>query len=127
MIKRYKEYIHEEEKSDESSQEELLKENEPKLNQIKQIKPKTIEFKFCNLCNQKLYSNQDYNLHMNSKKHNKNFKKQIYLELKEAKTIKNYLINKQFIKKIRRSGHNKILYILYKQSLKKLIKNLPVK
>ena len=79
----------------------------------------------CIICNKKLYSEIDYNNHSQSTKHLKTQRNAILAEIKEAKSFKKFLINKNFVTKFR-TKHNKIKEILYRNSLRNMI-SLPLK
>lgn len=79
-----------------------------------------IRIKFCLLCNKKLVSRQDYNLHLNSRKHKLKLKRATVFELKEAGSIRKFLQDKGYITG-RRSKLNRLRTILYSNSLKNLL------
>ena len=74
----------------------------------------------CNICQKKLTLEIEYNQHVNSKKHKKTLKRTIFNEIKEAGSLKSFLIKKGFMTK-HRHILNKVKYVLYKRSMKKLL------
>ena len=74
----------------------------------------------CTPCNKKLFSEVDFNNHMNSQKHAKLLKSTIRREIKEL-GFKNFLIKKQFITN-HRTKYNKLKYLLYLNSIHKIVK-----
>ena len=139
MIKRYKNYVHnadefEENKKDitESIVEKKIdnkkKQNEKQNNKNNQQKEnKSIKYRFCDICQKKLYSNKDFEIHMNSKKHEKNMKLLTIQEIKNCGSIKKYLIIKKLISPLRKSNLNKVRYMPYSFALHKMFKKLPIK
>ena len=139
MIKRYKNYVHnadefEENKKDitesivQAKIDNKKKQNEKKnKKKDKQEKNKSIEYKFCDICQKKLYSNKDFEIHMSSKKHEKNMKMLTIKEIKDCGSIKKYLIIKKLISPLKKSNLNKARYMLYSFALHKMFKKLPIK
>ena len=143
MIKRYNQYVKsidddsDEEDSDiiynnenknvkindviEETINKRLTENTNKNKNFEKNKTKLVQTQYCQLCNKKLISQQDYTLHMNSKNHKRNNQKIIKREIKECGTIKKYLIKKKMIAPFRRWGANKNKYLLYRFSLYRLL------
>lgn len=128
MIKRYSNYIKEE--SDEDVTEKVVskahKFPKEEKEEIKEKPQKPIVYRYCDLCNQRLNSPQDYNLHISSKKHLRKLKQLTFKELKEAGSVKKYLINKKLINNLKNSRISKLRYILYSQVLKKMFNKLPI-
>lgn len=146
MIKRFKNYIHNADEFEENLKKDIIEsivdkklEKEDKIkndnfiqikkknNENQQEQQKSIEFKFCDICKQKLYSNQDFKLHIISKKHEKNIRKITLNEIRNCGSIKKYLIMKKLITPLKKSNLNKARYMLYSFALNKMIKKIPFK
>lgn len=99
-----------------------------KIKEEKQQKPiKYREYQFCKLCSQKLYSNQDFTSHISSKKHKKNLKKITLYELIKCHcSVSKFLRYKNLISPLKNSKISKARIILYKRLLKKLFRKLPL-
>ncbi len=109
-----------EEKSIESEKEEMpLLNNKRKREEKEEEEMESVFVEYCILCNKTLTNKTSYENHLNSKKHKKNFKSQIVSEIKEAGSIKEFLIKKGFINRLRTSL-NKTRYYLYFNSLRKM-------
>ena len=141
MYKRYKNYItsnddfSDNDNDNENNNLEKNKElNEPKeekniFKKEKQNKKEENEEKvnirkiiFCELCDKRLDSRQDYLLHMSSKSHKYKMKELLRKELKECGSIKKVLIKEKLISPYRRWKANNLRYLLYGFALKRYIK-----
>ena len=78
-----------------------------------------VQILVCTPCSKKLFSEVDFNNHMNSKKHAKVMKSTIRREINEM-GFKNFLIKKEFITN-HRTNYNKLKYLLYLNSISKII------
>ena len=72
---------------------------------------------YCQPCDKRLESNQDYLLHMTSKKHKYKMKELLKKELKEYGSVKKLLIKEKMVSPFRRWRVNNVRYILYGFSL----------
>ena len=97
-------------KLDESDDEE-----ENKIN-IKKVK-------YCEICDKRLESNQDYLLHMSSKKHKYKMKELIKKELKECGSVRKLLIKEKMIAPCKRWRINNARYLLYGFALNRYLNN----
>ena len=68
---------------------------------------------YCEICDKRLESSQDYLLHMSSKKHKYKMKELLQKELKEFGSMKKVLINEKMILPHRRWKINNVRYLLY--------------
>lgn len=137
MIKRFSTYINE--SNDNQEDEPVIVHQNSKGNKFEkddiemrednkiQNTPKPKKFKYCNICNQKIFSIEGYNNHIQSKKHVKRIKRVTYDEIHAAGSVKNYLMNKKMINGLKRSPVSKARYELYTHLLKKIYKKLPSK
>jgi hypothetical protein len=139
MIKRFKNYIHNADEFEENNKDITERIVQQKINykknqnekqnkkNNKQQENKSIEYKFCDICKKKLFSNKDFEIHMTSKKHEKNMKILTINEIKNCGSIKKYLIIKKLISPLKKSNLNKVRYMLYSFALHKMFKKLPIK
>ena len=97
-------------KPDESDDDE-----ENKIN-IKKVK-------YCELCDKRLESNQDYLLHMSSKKHKYKMKELLKKELKECGSVRKLLIKERMIAPCKRWRVNNARYLLYGFALNRYLNN----
>ena len=77
---------------------------------------------FCELCEKRLDSKQDYILHMSSKSHKHKTKELLRKELKECGSIRKVLIKEKLIAPYRRWKVNNVRYLLYGFALNRYIK-----
>ena len=80
-----------------------------------------IEYKLCVICNKQISGPNDYINHMESRKHKKKAQEQIKIEIREAGSLRNYLIKKEFLTKTK-NNLNRIRYYLYINSMKQMLK-----
>ena len=68
---------------------------------------------YCEICDKRLESNQDYLLHMSSKKHKYKMKELLKKELKECGSVRKLLIKEKLIAPCKRWRINNARYLLY--------------
>ena len=126
MYKRYKNYIT---SSDdyptntkditqpvEKPEEEKEKEKEKNFQKNKKEEKEKVKIRkitYCELCEKRLESKQDFSLHMSSKNHKHKAREFLRKELKECGSIKKVLIKEKLIAPYRRWKINNIRYLLY--------------
>mgnify|MGYP002627561061 FL=1 len=76
---------------------------------------------FCELCEKRLDSKQDYILHMSSKSHKHKTKELLRKELKECGSVRKVLIKEKLIAPYRRWKVNNVRYLLYGFALNRYI------
>lgn len=123
MIKRFSTYINE----SNDIRNDKPTSTPPTLNEINEIvcgdsKPK--KYMYCNICNQKLFSIDEYNTHLQTKKHLKRIKRVAFEEINSAGSIKQYLIKKMMIQGLKRSPVSRAKYELYSHLLKRIFKKM---
>ena len=135
MYKRYKNYIT---SSDdyptntkditqpvEKPEEEKEKEKEKNFQKNKKEgkeKVKIRKITYCELCEKRLESKQDFSLHMSSKNHKHKAREFLRKELKECGSIKKLLIKENIIAPNKRWRINKIRYLLYGFAMTRYLK-----
>ena len=136
MIKRFTNYV----KNEDSEEEVFFSVPKKEVNQPEiEIKEKPDEkkekkeepikyrtYRFCKLCGQKLYSEQDFISHTSSRKHKRNLKSATYLELVECGSMRKFLKYKKIISPLRKSNVTKVRCIVYRRYLRKIFKHLPI-
>ena len=100
-------------------EEKIAKKN--KFDSAKEEKTIIKKVLFCELCSKRLESNQDYVLHMSSKKHKNKRKELLKKELKECGSFRKVLVKEKMISSCRRWRVNNIRYLLYGFSLNQLL------
>lgn len=80
-----------------------------------------IEYKLCVICNKQISGPNDYINHMESRKHKKKAQEQIRTEIREAGSLRNYLVKKEFLTK-RKNNLNRIRFYLYANSMNQILK-----
>ena len=140
MYKRYKNYVTSNDYSDdseikESNKEEIVKDeilndknyDDNNINKFRHdnMKENTTIKKviYCQPCEKRLETNQDYLLHMTSKKHKNKMKELLKMEIKECGSIKKALIKENMIYKYRRWKVNNVRYLLYGFVLNRYLKD----
>lgn len=83
---------------------------------------KEVEVDYCGLCNKRVNNQREFNSHVKSKSHLKKLKSQILTDLKEAGTIKNYLLLNNHITTAK-GNLNTIRRLLYTMTLNSIITN----
>lgn len=144
MYKRYKNYIISNDYEDENENqkkplqlnkekkinenihksEETKKFNSFKNNDFHKDKDDKINIKkviYCEPCDKRLESNQDYLLHMSSKKHKYKMRELLREELKEYGSVRKVLIKEKMIHPFRRWRVNSVRYLLYGFSLNRYL------
>ena len=138
MYKRYKNYIttnsdlsdNEDNNSETNAAVNKEKEEETEfpINKNKNKKKEENEEKvvikkiiFCELCEKRLDSKQDYILHMSSKSHKHKTKELLRKELKECGSVRKVLIKEKLIAPYRRWKVNNVRYLLYGFALNRYI------
>lgn len=81
-----------------------------------------IEYQLCVICNKQISGPNDYINHMESRRHKKKAQEQIRKEIREAGSLRNYLIRKEFLT-TRKNNLNRIRYYLYVNSMKQILNN----
>ena len=104
--------------------EEAKKFNSFKNNDFHKNKEDKINIKkviYCEPCDKRLESNQDYLLHMSSKKHKFKMRELLREELKEYGSVRKVLIKEKMIHPFRRWRVNNVRYLLYGFSLNRYL------
>ena len=78
---------------------------------------------YCEICDKRLESNQDYLLHMSSKKHKYKMKELLKKELKECGSVRKLLIKEKLIAPCKRWRINNARYLLYGFALNRYLNN----
>ena len=78
---------------------------------------------YCEICDKRLESNQDYLLHMSSKKHKYKMKELLKKELKECGSVRKLLIKEKMIAPCKRWRINNARYLLYGFALNRYLNN----
>ena len=78
---------------------------------------------YCEICDKRLDSNQDYLLHMSSKKHKYKMKELLKKELKECGSVRKLLIKEKLIAPCKRWRINNARYLLYGFALNRYLNN----
>ncbi len=127
MLKRYQKYV----KDSTRNQEESESEDQDNFNQRDTLKldapepTPEVKFKYCELCEKKLYNKRDYLKHKSSQKHLKKVKLVTYYKIMELGSINKFLIQKKMIPKLRNSRIGKVRYLLYSHLLRNMFNDLP--
>ena len=79
--------------------------------------------RYCEICDKRLESNQDYLLHMSSKKHKYKMKELLKKELKECGSVRKLLIKEKMIAPCKRWRINNARYLLYGFALNRYLNN----
>ena len=114
LINKENNYSQKEEQKDMNKLEETKKLNDNnKFNKNKEEKINIRKIVYCEICDKRLESSQDYLLHMSSKKHKYKMKELLKKELKEFGSMKKVLIKEKIILPHRRWRINNVRYLLY--------------
>ena len=97
--------------------------NNNEFNDNKEEKTNIKKVIYCEICDKRLETDQDYLLHMSSKKHKYKMKELLRKELKECGSVRKLLIKENMIAPCRRWRINNARYLLYGFALNRYLNN----
>ena len=121
MYKRYKNYINSSDDYPTNTKDITQPVEKPEEEKEKE-KVKIRKITYCELCEKRLESKQDFSLHMSSKNHKHKAREFLRKELKECGSIKKLLIKENIIAPNKRWRINKIRYLLYGFAMTRYLK-----